>query len=102
MAMVKARRGQHEVVVSKNAFESMFKHKGYRIVEEQKSNMEEKFEKQEEQMEEENEVETIPVSEMNKEQLLEFAKEHNIDTSRAKSVREARQIIQKTIRESNM
>ena len=39
---------------------------------------------------------------MNKEQLMEYAKEHGIDTSKARNVREARQIIQKVIREKNM
>ena len=41
-------------------------------------------------------------SEMSKEQLAEYAKEHNIDTSSARNVREARQIIQKAIREAKM
>ena len=51
---------------------------------------------------EEQEVETVPISEMNKEQLAEYAKEHNIDTSSARNVREARQVIQKAIREAKM
>ena len=48
------------------------------------------------------ETEETPISEMNKEQLMEYAKEHGIDTSKARNVREARQIIQKVIREKNM
>ena len=36
------------------------------------------------------------------EYYAEYAKEHNIDTSSARNVREARQIIQKAIREAKM
>lgn len=105
MAMVTARRGQHTVKVSKHSYETLFRNKGYRIVEDEKDavtpNADEKqvagYEESEEQ-----EVETVPISEMNKEQLAEYAKEHNIDTSGARNVREARQIIQKAIREAKM
>ena len=45
--------------------------------------------KQEEQKEK-TEVETVPISDMNKEQLAEYAKEHNIDTSSARNVRESK------------
>ena len=107
MAMVTARRGQHEVRVSKNSYETLFRKKGYRIVkddDEPKKAMTETEEHVEEWQEEgkEKEIETIPISEMNKEQLAEYAKEHNIDTSAARNVREARQIIQKAIRDSKM
>ena len=40
--------------------------------------------------------------EMFKKKMQEYAKEHGIDTSKARNVREARQIIQKVIREKNM
>lgn len=105
--MVTARRGQHEVRVSKNSYETLFRKKGYRIVQdddEPKKVMTETEEHVEEWQEEgkEKEIETIPISEMNKEQLAEYAKEHNIDTSGARNVREARQIIQKAIREQKM
>ena len=108
MAMVTARRGQHIVRVSKHSYETLFRNKEYRIVEDEK----EVKPKQETDMNvgqvvdygelEKQEVETVPISEMNKEQLAEYAKEHNIDTSGARNVREARQIIQKAIRESKM
>lgn len=104
MAMVTAIRGQHVVKVSKHSYETLFRNKGYRIVEEEpkpETDMDEEqivdYEESEEQ-----EVETVPISEMNKEQLAEYAKEHNIDTSGARNVREARQIIQKAIREAKM
>ena len=105
MAMVTARRGQHTVRVSKHSYETLFRNKGYRIVENEKGAViqdtdEEQVVDYEES--EEQEVETVPISEMNKEQLAEYAKEHNIDTSSARNVREARQIIQKAIREAKM
>ena len=105
MAMVTARRGQHTVKVSKHSYETLFRNKGYRIVEDEKGIGIPDVD--EEQVvdygeSEEQEVETVPISEMNKEQLAEYAKEHNIDTSGARNVREARQIIQKAIREAKM
>lgn len=107
MAMVVAQRGQRFTKVSRHAYETLFKNKGYRIVQdddEPKKVMTETEEPVEEGQEEgkEKEIETIPISEMNKEQLAEYAKEHNIDTSAARNVREARQIIQKAIRDSKM
>ena len=105
MAMVTARRGQHTVRVSKHSYETLFRNKGYKIVEGEKGAVIPDID--EEQIvdyveSEEQEVETVPISEMNKEQLAEYAKEHNIDTSSARNVREARQIIQKAIREAKM
>ena len=106
MAMVVARRGQHEVKVSKSSYETLFKNKGYKLVGEERTNtasmMDEDFDEEVETEQEQEEVETVPISEMNKEQLAEYAKEHNIDTSSARNVREARQIIQKAIRDSKM
>lgn len=105
MAMVTAIRGQHIVKVSKHSYETLFRNKGYKIVDDGKYT--EVPDNDEEQAvdyveSEEQEVETVPISEMNKEQLAEYAKEHSIDTSGARNVREARQIIQKAIREAKM
>lgn len=105
MAMVTVRRGQHTVKVSKHSYETLFRNKGYRIVEDEKDMviLDTDTENAADYGEsEEQEVETVPISEMNKEQLAEYAKEHNIDTSGARNVREARQIIQKAIREAKM
>ena len=44
----------------------------------------------------------IPISEMNKEQLMRFAKVHNINTKSAKNVAEARRIIQRAVKEAKM
>lgn len=100
MAMVNIMKGEHIVKVSRNSYETMFKKNGYVIVDETKQNIDDIVE--DEQMEEDDSVDTIPISEMNKEQLAEYATKHNIDTSKAKNVREARQIIQKAIQQSKM
>ena len=105
MAMVTAKRGQHTVRVSKHSYETLFRNKGYKIVGNEKDVVtpdvnEEQIVDYEES--EEQEVETVPISEMSREQLAEYAKEHGIDTSGARNVREARQIIQKAIREAKM
>lgn len=102
--MITARKRDSIIKVSKRSFETMFKDKGYAIVSDEAT---EKVENviEEPIVEEEvvkTETEEIPISEMNKEQLMEYAKEHGIDTSKARNVREARQIIQKVIREKNM
>lgn len=102
--MITARKGDNIIKVSKHSFETMFKDKGYVVV---SNEAKEKVETAiaEPIVEEEvvkTETEETPISEMNKEQLMEYAKEHGIDTSKARNVREARQIIQKVIREKNM
>ena len=100
MAMVNIMKGEHTVKVSRNSYETMFKKNGYVIVDETEQNIDDIVE--DEQIEEDDSVDTIPISEMNKEQLAEYATNHNIDTSKAKNVREARQIIQKAIQQSKM
>lgn len=108
MAFVTAVKGSHVVKVSRRSYETSFKKMGYRILGDESGyenlkNKEVDVEKEEQEQEQEEEmIETIPISEMNKEQLAEYAKEHNIDTSGARNVREARQIIQKAIREEKM
>lgn len=102
--MITARKGDSIIKVSKRSFETMFKDKGYAIVSDEAT---EKVENviEEPIVEEEvvkTETEETPILEMNKEQLMEYAKEHGIDTSKARNVREARQIIQKVVREKNM
>lgn len=100
MAMVNIMKGEHTVKVSRQSYETMFKKNGYVIVDETEQNIDDIVE--DEQIKEDDSVDTIPISEMNKEQLMEYAEKHNIDTSKAKNVREARQIIQKAIQQSNM
>jgi hypothetical protein len=104
MAFVKARRGDHVVKVSRKSFETMYKNHGY-VLEGQNRKPQKEEKKQEviEEVEEATEeVEETPISDMTKEQLAEFAKAHNIDTSAARNVGEARKIVQKAIREAKM
>lgn len=104
MAFVKARRGDHVVKVSRKSYETMYKNHGYVL--EGQSRKPQKEEKKQEVVEEveeaTEEVEETPISDMTKEQLAEFAKAHNIDTSAARNVGEARKIVQKAIREAKM
>lgn len=104
MAFVKARRGDHVVKVSRKSFETMYKNHGY-VLEGQNRKPQKEEKKQEviEEVEEATEeVEETPISDMTKEQLAEFAKAHNIDTSAARNVGEARKIVQKAIREAKV
>ena len=104
MAFVKARRGDHVVKVSRKSYETMYKNHGY-VLESQNRKPQKEEKKQEvvEEVEEATEeVEETPISDMTKEQLAEFAKAHNIDTSAARNVGEARKIVQKAIREAKM
>lgn len=106
MAMVEAINDKgNRIKVSRHSYETLFKSKGYVIVGDNKKVEEPKeivedFEEVKEETEQE--IDTVPISEMNKEQLAEYAKEHGIDTSNARNVREARQIIQKAIRAQNV
>lgn len=91
--------------IPKKTYEKKFKKLGYKLVSEDKTEMEETKDEVTEyvdETEQNDELETTPISEMNKEQLVAFAKKHNIDTRSAKNVTEARKIIQKHIRDSKM
>lgn len=82
--------------VSKTVFEKKLKKAGYRMME-QKEKAKEEHPVEEESMDEAEMEEEISVSDMTKEQLAQFAKEHNIDTSHASNVRQARAIINAAI-----
>lgn len=115
MAFVKARKkigkrlDGNTIKVSKKAYEHLYKNKGYVLVDDDGVQIGEDV--HEDVIDEtdfaesehvEQEVDEIPISEMNSTQLKQFAKEHNIDTSSANNVKEARRIIQKAVREGNM
>ena len=109
MAMVNVIIGHEVRKISKNAYERMFKPKGYRLAdgfeEEVKPEDDKIIDVEVDEMEEsehEEMQEEIPISQMNKSQLMKFAKEHDIDTHGAKNVAEAREMIQKAMRELNM
>lgn len=105
MAMVNVIIGHEVRKVSKNAYERMFKSKGYRLAdgfdEEVKPEDDTIIDVEADEMEE-PEHEEVPISQMNKAQLMKFAREHDIDTHGAKNVAEAREMIQKAMRERNM
>lgn len=107
--MVIARRGKHTIKVSRMSYEKIFKKKGYTVIRDeaetkakQKDVDEKKVEKDVVEEPEEENVDNIPISDMNKQQLSEYAKKHGIDTSGATSVAQARKIIQKEVRMRNM
>lgn len=114
--MVKAKKGKNIIKVSKKSYERMFKDKGYILIDEHEENVPDEYESNEEPIytpeheeyeeheEEETEVnvDEIPISEMNSKQLREFAIKHNIDTKSARSVKDARKIVQEAVKEMNM
>ena len=117
--MVIARRGRHTIKVSRMSYEKIFRKKGYVVIRDEaetkakqkdvdekkaaKDTVEEPEDVREEQEEpEEENVDNIPISDMNKQQLSAYAKKHGIDTSGATSVAQARKIIQKEVRMRNM
>ena len=105
MAFVTVERLGKRTRIPKKTYEKKFKKLGYKLVSEDKAEMEETKDEVTEDVDEteqNDELETTPISEMNKEQLVAFAKKHNIDTRSAKNVTEARKIIQKHIRDSKM
>ena len=116
MGFVKARKAIGKrldgkpIKVSRKAYENIFKKKGYvlvdddgnRIAEEHNENKDMMKESDFEAEEVQQKVDEIPISEMNSAQLKQFAKEHDIDTSSASNVKEARRIIQKAVREGNV
>lgn len=83
--------------VTDTVYNKRMKKLGYRIV----SDMPEKTEELEEVKESATiEEPEIPISDMSKEELAEFARENGIDTSGATNVRQARAIISAAIAKS--
>ena len=105
--MVTIKRGQREMVVSRNTYEKVFKKKGYRIIGEQKEveirdTHEPDEVETENPVEDENDVDTIPVSDMNSEQLKEFAAKHNIVIPKVKNLGEAKRFVRSKLREQKV
>lgn len=93
--------------VTMKQYENKYKRLGYMIV--GGSMKAEEVEEPEHEVVEQNiieedseDIESIPISEMNKEQLMRFAKVHNINTKSAKNVAEARRIIQRAVKEAKL
>lgn len=105
--MVTIVKGNNVHRVSTKQYENIFKKLGYVIVgqdsPEQKDTVEETEVKEEqEEIVTDEDADIVPISEMSKAQLMQFAKAHNIDTRGARNVTEARKIIQKAVREAKM
>lgn len=98
MAFVNIIKGDNTIRVTRSSFENYFKSNGYKIIDTEK----EYALKVNNEPSEEEELETIPISDMNKEQLKLFATSHGIDTSRAKNVNEARKIIREEMEKRKM
>ena len=105
--MVTIIKGNNVHRVSTKQYENIFKKLGYAVVGqdsmEQKDTVEETEVKEEqEEIVTEEDADTVPISEMSKAQLMQFARAHNIDTRGARNVTEARKIIQKAVREARL
>ena len=109
--MVIAERGKRRIKVSLKAYEKIFKPKGFVLVEDEseyKSAPEVETDVSEEEVKEPKttadkvDLDSIPIPEMNKQQLMEYARLHDIDTSGASNVSQARKMIQREIRNRNM
>lgn len=96
MSMITITNGTLVTTVSGETYENKFKKNGWRrmrtpyrepVLEDDPDNLD---------------IEKIPVSDMNGDQLKQYAKDHDIDISKTKSAAEARKIIQTAIRNKNM
>lgn len=101
MSFVTIKKGIIERRVSRKTYDNHFKKHGYRIAgEEEKSQP--MIEAPTEEMEEtEVDVDTIPISDMNQEQIREYAKKHDIDLKGVKNTREAKALVKKAMQEKN-
>lgn len=105
MAMVNAHKGDVRVRIPKSVYEKQFRKLGYILDSVDGAKQEKEYEEETDKVVdseavEEDDLETVPISEMNKEQLAEYAERHGIDTSGCRNVREARQLIQRMRREA--
>lgn len=101
MSFVTIKKGDIERKVSRKTFDNHFKKHGYKIVGEEEK-VQPMIEAPTEEMEEtEVDVDTIPISDMNQEQIREYAKKHDIDLKGVKNTREARTLIKKAMQEKN-
>lgn len=100
MAFVTIQKGVIERKVSRKTYDNHFKKHGYKIVGEEK--VQPMIEAPTEEMEEtEVDIDTIPISDMNQEQIREYAKKHDIDLKGVKNTREAKTLVKKAMQEKN-
>lgn len=102
MAFVKMKRG-NDIKRVPESVSQYYKRFGYRIVDENKKNIRTPDDVSESDISEgTSNVGSIPISEMTKDQLREFAEMNDIDTSKARNIREARDIIRHIMKERKM
>ena len=99
MGMIHARRGDHVVKVSQKMFDNILKDCGYELCGQETcspvANTDiEDFDLPVDNTSADDVIETTPISEMNKEMLIEYANRHNIDFTDITTVKEMRKAIQ--------
>ena len=99
MGMIHARRGDHVVKVSQKMFDNILKDCGYELCGQETcspvANTDiEAFDLPVDNTSADDVIETTPISEMNKEMLIEYANRHNIDFTDITTVKEMRKAIQ--------
>ena len=125
--MVIIRKGKRTIKVSQHTYDKVFKKMGYVVIQDEGKAVREKAAKAKEKTKAEEtvdeteqadestdeptdeewddaeaEAESVPVSEMTKAQLIEYAKQNNININGATSATQIRKVIQKEIRNRNM
>lgn len=101
MSFVTIKKGDIERRVSRKTYDNHFKKHGYKIVGEEEK-VQPMIEAPTEEMEEtEVDIDTIPISDMNQEQIREYAKKHDIDLKGVKNTREAKTLVKKAMQEKN-
>lgn len=103
--MVNIRRGKSRLRVTQKSFTEIYEPMGYTVIggskKEKENDSDFDFPDFEENTQDnKTDVDSIPISDMNAEQLKEYAIKHSIDLKGTKSVSEARRVVQKHIRES--
>ena len=99
MGMIHARRGEHVVKVSQKMFDNVLKDCGYELCGQETcspvSNTDiTAFDLPVDNTSSDDVIETTPISEMNKEMLIEYANRHNIDFTDITTVKDMRKAIQ--------
>ena len=107
MGMIHARRGDHVVKVSQKMFDNVLKDCGYELCGQETcspvANTDiDDFDLTVDNTSADDVIETTPISEMNKEMLIEYANRHNIDFTDITTVKEMRKAIQEARKASHL
>lgn len=122
--MVIIRKGKRTIKVSQHTYDKVFKKMGYVVIQDEGKAIREKAAKAKEETKAEETVneteqtdestdeeweeaeaeqaEDVPIAEMTKAQLIEYAKQNNININGATSAAQIRKVIQREIRNRNM